>query len=844
MAREHLRIERLIEPNISKEKLIHIPRKFKPQRSIRKSEKKNKEYWVQDWIPVKKIQYGMVLTTDNRYVKIVEIEPVNLNQLSPEYQKRIFQRFFSWIKISPSNLQFKVRTEKCDVGVLVENALECSKGETDQGFINRRDDYIKMVKNLGENETATKRFFIIYQYEGDYYTGKYATDEYEIAQQLNDIVEVMSSYFNGMGNSVIDYTNEQLEEVLFKHFNRRSSLYETVKMRKERLQFDQRLLAGINEADYDEKDISLTSIIGPRGLNLKHADYIIMDGVYYTYLYIASDSYPINVDGTWSGLLTDYGEGVDVDMYHKKVPRESMIAALDRNLRLAKIDAKRLQGSDLSEKTDRISFGNFILSRLRTMEDMYYTCCLFTIWDYDLAALRKRAGRVRKTLEAQNIYAHETYAFCENAARMAIPLLAMDKVIFSRAKHNFLTSSIASCYWYRENRTYDNSGFVIGTSIDMRTIATFNNFNTAKHKNANIGIAGTSGAGKTFLEMVLSYRFRMSGVGTIMIIPEKGHEWRKLCKEIDGEYIDLFPGSQYCINIMEIRARAKIDESLLDGDFVEVNYLQEKIEEIESLVDMVLTQQLTDLQITNLEIAILQTYEHFGMNERNDSIFDEDGSIKAMPIISDLIRETRKFENLETVSTVLTSIFETGMCKNMNGQTNFDLDNKYIVIDITNAVNKYKDMFSYIASMAALRKCKDSLNERYMVIIDELWRLMQSSKAADIIVRLLKLLRGYAAGCAYATQQLNDLDKLENGRYSEAIIDNSAIKLLLQMGEKEAPVVEKLFNLSKDEVESLQEQQTGTALYISRGSKVPIRIKATDEEFYLFNTDHNKRRPA
>lgn len=53
-------------------------------------------------------------TTDGRYVKILEIEPINFMLRSSEEQYNILSSFASWLKISPMKLQFKSITRKAD----------------------------------------------------------------------------------------------------------------------------------------------------------------------------------------------------------------------------------------------------------------------------------------------------------------------------------------------------------------------------------------------------------------------------------------------------------------------------------------------------------------------------------------------------------------------------------------------------------------------------------------------------------------------------------------------------------------------------------------------------------
>lgn len=55
-----------------------------------------------------KIANGIVYTTDGRYVKILEIEPINFLLRSAREQQGIIYSFISYLKISPVKLQIKM----------------------------------------------------------------------------------------------------------------------------------------------------------------------------------------------------------------------------------------------------------------------------------------------------------------------------------------------------------------------------------------------------------------------------------------------------------------------------------------------------------------------------------------------------------------------------------------------------------------------------------------------------------------------------------------------------------------------------------------------------------------
>ena len=82
----------------------------------KQSKKKTPEKieFTQDYIPLKEIRNGIIETTDGRYIKILEIEPINFLLRSGEEQYNIISSFASWLKISPMRLQFKSLTRKAN----------------------------------------------------------------------------------------------------------------------------------------------------------------------------------------------------------------------------------------------------------------------------------------------------------------------------------------------------------------------------------------------------------------------------------------------------------------------------------------------------------------------------------------------------------------------------------------------------------------------------------------------------------------------------------------------------------------------------------------------------------
>lgn len=77
---------------------------------IKDKEKQKIKYgYTQDFIPVKNIRNGMIETTDGRFLKILEIEPINFLLRTPKERNEIIGNFFTWLKKAPGKIALKLQ---------------------------------------------------------------------------------------------------------------------------------------------------------------------------------------------------------------------------------------------------------------------------------------------------------------------------------------------------------------------------------------------------------------------------------------------------------------------------------------------------------------------------------------------------------------------------------------------------------------------------------------------------------------------------------------------------------------------------------------------------------------
>ena len=79
----------------------------------------------------------------------------------------------------------------------------------------------------------------------------------------------------------------------------------------------------INAGRRDEiGNIPAMEFMAPESIDYTHGNYVVMDGVYHTYLLVPSGGYRSQVCAGWISLLVNAGEGIDVDIFFDRQPKD------------------------------------------------------------------------------------------------------------------------------------------------------------------------------------------------------------------------------------------------------------------------------------------------------------------------------------------------------------------------------------------------------------------------------------------------------------------------------------------------------------------------------------------
>ena len=117
---------------------------------------------IQAWLPIKNIRGGVVVTRDNRFIKIMEVLPVNIYLKSANDRQNIIASYAAWLKIAPDNIQLEARTLPADTADYVERMKDFAEREENESCREMIEDNIAEIGQGVASDAIRHRFFLIF----------------------------------------------------------------------------------------------------------------------------------------------------------------------------------------------------------------------------------------------------------------------------------------------------------------------------------------------------------------------------------------------------------------------------------------------------------------------------------------------------------------------------------------------------------------------------------------------------------------------------------------------------------------------------------------------------------
>lgn len=392
------------------------------------------------------IRQGVLITEDGRYIKVLEILPTNFYLKSRVEQQNILYYLSSYLKIAPPSLQILVTTQRADIDAYCAQMEQYYNAETSEACKEMIVEDVQLVDYLAATEIVTRRFYLIFAYTGT------ASELDDIARELAEQAETAYQYLDYCGLEVLRH--DRYDEFLLK------TLYTAIhKPQTSPVDFAALLsqigpVCGVSDISADELNdedmdgvTTVQDVLAPNECDLTHKGYILIDGVFHTYLYIAGYGYPTEMGPAWLSPLVELGDGISLSFFLDRKRKEQVLPKIAKTTMLNRTRMRDIEDTraDYEELDDAISSGLYIKDKLnREGEDFWYMHTLIEVTALDGETLNRRVQQVQNLCASMNMTVRRADWCHEQGFRSMLPVVRLDADLAKKARRNVLTSGAAA----------------------------------------------------------------------------------------------------------------------------------------------------------------------------------------------------------------------------------------------------------------------------------------------------------------------------------------------------------------------------------------------------------------
>ncbi len=126
----------------------------------------------------------------------------------------------------------------------------------------------------------------------------------------------------------------------------------------------------------------MVDLLAPSSVDNGSRDYIVADGIYHTYLYVAGYGYRTKTEGAWLSPLVEAGDNIGISFSFKRMPRDKILSRISQKTMLNHSRMREVGDTrqDYEELDSAISAGFYLKEGMnRDGQDFYYMTTLIEV---------------------------------------------------------------------------------------------------------------------------------------------------------------------------------------------------------------------------------------------------------------------------------------------------------------------------------------------------------------------------------------------------------------------------------------------------------------------------------
>ena len=595
---------------------------------------------------------------------------------------------------------------------------------------------------------------------------------------------------------------------------------------------------------------TLSDQIAPDAVRIA-SDHVRINGRHQTTLFIAEN--PDGVDfGVLRSLLTIPGR-TRIVKYIRPVEKAKAIARLQERFAELRASQSTNQSGDVGEaleREDAVGSAAVAMAELRRDSQRFAEMSVYVSCEADTQKeLHELVRKVRSHLAAMRITARVAREEAFEGWLTTRPF-GKEWMTPRYTRKGFLTETLACFNTFATWKLDHEDGAFMGLDLASGTFAYLDN---RRLMNPHMIVLGIPGGGKTFAMKCYATRQRLRDHRVVIIDPVGDSKYGRVARSIGGQEVILGPDSDHKINPCEIRpdylninllSRAA-SEDFDDMSEAEQEKARQKARSGAFNGKILMLTRLTRLMAvsdsgrglaaedtTNIEKLWVEVYDDAGITR------DPETHHLPPPTFRDFFDKIAERPDMAHIHEKLYSWDQGILRHTFDQQTNVDLDNKFLVLQISALKDRVKTpiMFAVLDFLTGKLSNPDEPSE---CLIDECWSLLNDEEAAELLNEFWRTGRARNSAMIGISQQVAEFAE---SRIGGVIFRLSQTRLILRQDEETAQALRRVGRFSDAQLMELQRLQQGDGFLIVQDKQVPLRILASKYEERLFNTNPEKEK--
>jgi type IV secretory pathway VirB4 component len=555
---------------------------------------------------------------------------------------------------------------------------------------------------------------------------------------------------------------------------------------------------------------STLNAIAPAAFLLS-ADHISLDNLVAKTLFVYT--YPHFLETNWLYQLINMDMIMDISMFIYPIDTNTLLPQLGRKSTQlqASLNIEQEKGlirnPELEAAITDVEQLRDVLTRGETR--VFHYGLYLTVYGKTIEELDSSIRQIESYLGGALIYSKQAYLQMEQGFNSTLPI-GTDELYITR---NLDTGSLSTTFPFTSASLTSNDGVMYAINRHNNSLVLFDRF---KLENANSLILGRSGSGKSYVVKLEIIRSLMLGSDVIVIDPE--NEYQALAAAIGGTYLNFSLNSDSRINPLDLPPP-------YEGETGE-DILRTAVVTAHSLISLMVG-GLTPEEDNMLDQALLQAYGSKGIT------VDIKTHTQPAPLLTDVVAFLQTEPAAHSIIARLSKYISGTFAGLFNQPTNINLNNGFLVFSIRDLEEQLRPIASYMILTFIWNKIRHELRKR-ILIIDEVWTLLQHEDSAAYLYSFAKRARKYYLGMTTISQ---DVEDFLDSKYGRSIINNTSLQILLKQSTSAIDKVAAAFNLTEGEKLLLLESDVGEGLFFAGQSHIAIKIIASYSEDQLITTN-------